>query len=318
MPWHVGSSDQCPVSKPYAVIKDSDDSLVACHATEEQAKKQVAALYANDTNAGGGYRSTKGDELLPQRSCERAYNLDDLHIRSDGSSRVVEAYAAVFNQPAEVMDQDGHYNETLPDSSFNRTIAHKGPAGFGVLFNHARTVDGTPSDTFSMPLAVPLEVAADGKGVFTASRYLDHPLADSVLDLIKQGAIKAQSFSGRFLKSTRSYPQGHGRGNLPLITRHEVDMREYGPAVFAAYKGAEILGTRAEQFIRSLLSTPPDERLAFLEQFEGLTTPIVDTEALTVGTPDGPAESAEDSPVGHSARSLRSHIRAARIARHME
>jgi HK97 family phage prohead protease len=317
MPYEIARDVKaCPVSKPWAVRKQGTTEAVGCHATQDDAKKQMAALYAKEPGM------TRSDETLPQRSCERAYNLDDLHIRSDGSGRIVEAYAAVFNQPAEVMDQDGHYHETLPDTSFNRTIAHKGPAGFGVLFNHARTVDGTPSDMFSMPLAVPIEVAADGKGVFTASRYLDHPLADSVLDLIKQGAIKAQSFSGRFLKSTRSYPEG--RGKLALITRHEVDMREYGPAVFAAYKGAEILGTRAEQFIRSLLSTPPDERLAFLEQFEGLTTPVVDSEALIPGTPDGSAEEqAEDSPelaARHSARPipLRTRIRAARIVRGME
>jgi len=154
--------------------------------------------------------------------------------------------------------------------------------------------------------------------VFTATRYLDNPLANDVLDAIKAGAIRAQSFSGRFTKSMRSYPEGRGRSQLPLITRHEVDMREYGPAVFAAYEGAAILGTRAEQFIRTLLATPPDRRLDWLQQFEGLTTPFADPEALTPGTPSGPADLVEDSRE-HSARpSLRAHIRAARIARRME
>jgi hypothetical protein len=71
-------------------------------------------------------------------------------------------------------------------------------------------------------------------------------------------------------------------------------MREYGPAVFAAYKEAAILGTRAEQFVRTLLATPPEKRLDWLEQFEGLTTPLADPEALILGTPDGPAEEVED------------------------
>jgi HK97 family phage prohead protease len=262
---------------------------------------------------------TTTDDLLPTRQCDRAYTIEDLHVRSDGSGRVVEAYAAAFNVRTEIMDQDGHYNEILPPTSFDRTIQHKAPAGFGVLFNHGRTVDGDPNPLATMPVGVPLEVKADERGVFTATRYLDNPLADHVLDAIKAGAIRAQSFSGRFTKSVRSHPDGRGRGGLPLITRHEVDMREYGPAVFAAYKEAAILGTRAEQFIRTLLETPPDKRLVWLEQFEGLTTPLADPEVPILGTPpDGPAELVDDSRE-HSARpALRSRIRAARIARGME
>lgn len=259
------------------------------------------------------------DELLLTRPCDRAYPIEDVHVRSDGSGRVVEAYAAAFNVRSEIVDQDGHYNETLPPTSFDRTIQHKGPTGFGVLFNHGLTVDGHPNPAATMPVGVPLEVRSDDRGVFTATRYLDNPLADQVLDAIKSGAIRAQSFSGRFTKSVRSYPDGRGSGKLPLITRHEVDMREYGPAVFAAYKEAAILGTRAEQFIRALLDMPQDKRLDWLGQFEA-TTPLADPEPLILGTPslDGPAGSADDSRE-HSARpSLRSRIRAARIARGME
>jgi HK97 family phage prohead protease len=256
------------------------------------------------------------DELLPGRSCERVYVVEDVHIRSDGGDgRVVEAYAADWTR-YEVMDQEGHYHEELSPISFNRTIEHKG-LRFGVLFNHGLTIHGAPNAAATMPIGVPLEVRADDKGVFTATRYLDNPLADWTLDAIKQRALTAQSFSGRFTKSVRSYPSGRSKGALPLIIRHEVDMREYGPAVFAANTGASILGTRAEQFIRTLLETPPDKRLVWLEQFEGLATPFADPETLLVGTPPGPAEPTDDSRE-HSARSLRAHIRAARIARNME
>jgi HK97 family phage prohead protease len=259
------------------------------------------------------------DELLPTRPCDRTYSLEDLHVRSDGSGRVVEAYAAAFNVRSEVMDQDGHYNEVLTRTSFDRTIQHKG-LNFGVLFNHGRTIDGTPNPQATLPIGVPLEVQADERGVFTATRYLNNPLADWVLDAVKDGAIRAQSFSGKFTKSVKSYPDGHGRSVLPLITRQEVNMREYGPAVFAAYEQAAILGTRAEQFVRALLMKSPDEQAEWLKQFEGFATPLLDS-AEGTGTssdPDGPAK-AEDPPMGHSAQpSLRSRIRAARIARGME
>jgi hypothetical protein len=49
MPWHIGKSDECPSSKPYAVIKDADNSVAGCHSTREKAEKQLAALYASET-----------------------------------------------------------------------------------------------------------------------------------------------------------------------------------------------------------------------------------------------------------------------------
>lgn len=53
MPWHIGSSTSCPASKPYAVIKDADGSVEGCHATKADAKKQLAAMYANEPGVGG-------------------------------------------------------------------------------------------------------------------------------------------------------------------------------------------------------------------------------------------------------------------------
>ena len=48
MPWHIDESSDCPDSKPYAVIKDSDGEIEGCHETEESAKAQMAALYASE------------------------------------------------------------------------------------------------------------------------------------------------------------------------------------------------------------------------------------------------------------------------------
>ena len=122
---------------------------------------------------------------LHVRPVERIYALDDLTIRSDGSGRVVEAYAAIFNTRAEIKDQDGHYYEENDPTSFNKTIADNGTR-FGVLFNHARTITNEPNPAATMPIGVPLEVRADEKGVFTATQYLNNPMADHVLDAIKQ------------------------------------------------------------------------------------------------------------------------------------
>ncbi len=39
--------------------------------------------------------------------------------------------------------------------------------------------------SWDVPIGVPVEVRADERGVFTATRYLNNPLADHVLDAIK-------------------------------------------------------------------------------------------------------------------------------------
>ena len=54
MPYKVGRSDQCPPSKPFACMKQADGKLMGCHATEADAKAQMAALYAAEPAASKG------------------------------------------------------------------------------------------------------------------------------------------------------------------------------------------------------------------------------------------------------------------------
>lgn len=236
------------------------------------------------------------DELLPVREATRTFAFEDVTIRSDGDGRTVEAYAAAFAPVrAEVKDADGHYNEELTRSSFDKTIAERG-LNFGVFYNHGKTLYGTPDGNLSVPIGVPLEVQRDDRGVFTATRYLDNPLADSILDGIKQRAILGQSFTGRMIKSVRTRAK---RGELPLITRSEVAMKEYGPTVFPVYGEAMILGTRSvSMFLDELANIDPED----LERFRhmlGLATPL--EPALATGTSIEAAPTDEPAD-GHSAR----------------
>ncbi len=50
MPWHVGTSDECPESEPHAVIKDDTGEVVGCHATVDEANDQLAALNASEAD----------------------------------------------------------------------------------------------------------------------------------------------------------------------------------------------------------------------------------------------------------------------------
>jgi len=49
MPWHkVQDHSECPSDRPWAVVKDDDGEVEGCHANEEEADAQIAALNAQE------------------------------------------------------------------------------------------------------------------------------------------------------------------------------------------------------------------------------------------------------------------------------
>jgi HK97 family phage prohead protease len=257
----------------------------------------------------------------------RTVALDDIRIRSGGDGRTVEAYAAVFDDPAEVMDQDGHYIEVNNPAAFNKTIADRG-GQFPVIYQHGLTILGTPSDRGSVPIGVSLEVSTDKRGVRTVSRYSRTELADEVLEGIRDGSIRAQSYGGRFVHSDPTrVPRGGFRrdagGKLRTVTRMEVAMREFGPTPFPAFAGAAITGVRA-QLLGTLLNTPTEQLATMLAATHPDGEPTDDDGTPDPAGPDpdddGAADPPPDEPRKHSRTviPLSTRIRAARIARGME
>jgi HK97 family phage prohead protease len=236
-------------------------------------------------------RADMATTKAPEQSASRAefmrlYPLEDIHIiRSEqgGDGRVVEAYAAVFGQEAEIHDHEGHYLEVIEPTAFNRAIDHASrarggfPGSVKVLWNHGRDLSGAPSDRFSMPIGVPVHIQAEARGVLTRTRYSETPLADEVLENIRNGSITAQSFVGPIMRSNPQLRRGDkyrpdSAGNLRTVRRTELGLRDYGPVLWPAYSGAEIVGVR--------MSTP------------GSWSPDPDeTEEYDPGTPpdEGPA-----------------------------
>lgn len=219
-----------------------------------------------DSSSGGG-----GSRLDPWRpEYMRLYPLEDMHIirgADGGDGRTVEAFAAVFDDPAEIHDFEGHYVETIDRAAFNKVIADASrargglPGSVKVLYNHGMTIQGTPSERFSMPIGVPVEIRAEQRGLLTRTRYNDTPLAEEILENIRSGSITSQSFTGRIVRSDPQLRRGDryrpdSTGSLRTVRRTELGLREYGPVLWPAYSGAEILGVR--------MSTPggppePDE-----------------------------------------------------------
>ncbi|WP_330348165.1 HK97 family phage prohead protease [Streptomyces sp. NBC_00582] len=247
----------------------------------------------------------------------RSFPLEDIRVRAGGDGRTVEAYAAVFDTPTTIRDQDGHYNEVIDRRAFDRTLNQLAPAGsrtnwrVGVLYNHGRTLFGTPSERGAMPIGAPVDIKADNRGLLTVTRYNRTELADEVLENIREGSITAQSFSGGFLRSDPGRPPRGGwrpdsGGNLRTVRRQEVALREYGPTPFPAYPDAAVIGVRAEQAARLLAHLHPDEREQLVEMLRTgtpLETPPGEPPAgpPPAGDPT-PGPAAEEPPAGHSAR----------------
>ena len=187
----------------------------------------------------------------------RLYPLEDIHIvrsADEKDGRIVEAYATVFDEPAQISDHEGDYIETIDPAAFNKVLAdvsrsRRGLAQVKVLYNHGRTIDGSASDKYSMPIGVPVEIRPEARGLLTRTRYSRTATGEEILSLIEDQAITSQSFTGRIVRSDPQLRRGDrhrpdSAGQLRTVRRMELGLREYGPVLWPAYSGAEILGVR--------------------------------------------------------------------------
>lgn len=217
---------------------------------------------------------------------ERSFEVDDFEIKRTSRGRTVTAYAAVFNEEAEIRDAHGHYLETIHRSAFNRTLSH-GIGRVNVFYNHGYDLTGKPNGLLAVPFATPEDIRADGKGLLTVSRYNDGELADAVLAAWEGGQIKGQSFRGSVFNSA---PPRRG-GRLPVIERTELGLKEYGPTHSPAYTGAGLVAIRSQDDLLELVRS-------MIQEVTGTSqTPPVDG-----ATSDPEPGASEGPPAGHPSR----------------
>lgn len=217
----------------------------------------------------------------------RGVPITDLEVKG----RTVTAYAAVFDQPAEISDGHGHYMETIDRTAFNRTIKGAG-AKAGVFYNHGMTIHGTPSESGSIPIGVPTAITADRKGLLTVSRYNGTPMADAVLEAMRDGAIPGYSFTGRIIRSNpESLPRRRGE-ELPTIARMELGLKEYGPTPFPAYSGAEIVSMRSALLAERAIMSDDELAEKLLTLLLSRATRVTDpASSVTAPAPDDASDS---------------------------
>lgn len=192
---------------------------------------------------------------------DRSFALEGIEILrgkdGHGDGRTVEAYATVFDTPAEIRDQLGHYIEKIARTAFNRQIG-LGIERVKVFYNHGMDLFGKPAaGSGSVPIGKPLEVRADARGLRTITRYAEGEFTDTILEAIRVGAIEGYSFRGPIYKSTPSNrpPRVRAGAALPVLTRTEMGLIEYGPTPSPAYREAHVLAMRAAL---NAFSTPHD------------------------------------------------------------
>lgn len=87
MPWAVKKSEKlCSASMPWAVVKTDDGEVEGCHATQEEADNQLAALYAQEGGQPGEFESDAMIAAVPGRDEAESIALagglraSDLHV----------------------------------------------------------------------------------------------------------------------------------------------------------------------------------------------------------------------------------------------
>lgn len=308
----LDTADHCRAAWSY--INQADNAA-------KYTAEQLATVKGHIRAAAKKYGVQIADDTSRALSYQREWALDDIIVRAGGDGRTVEAYAAVFDIPAEVRDQHGHYMEVISRSAFNRTLSH-GIGKVGVFYHHGMTLHGTPSDLGAVPIGSPQEITPDGKGLRTITRFNKSQLADSVLESIRNGDITGYSFRGRIVHSSpdRVPAQARNAAMLPTITRTELGLAEYGPTPTPVYAGAGILAVRsAQELVETFAQLDPDIRADLVRMLD-----VTSLSDFSSSTPDGdsgdegsatanPALGSEDSPIDTNRRSGRLAIARARM-----
>ena len=231
-------------------------ALAAYIGKQKYGKGKFAALAAK-ARGGGPASASRSGEIFRFFPLEVCRIMPASEGREYAGGRTVEAYAAVYDQDAEIRDHEGHYIENIDPGAHHeilRMIAPERNGGFWnatCLYNHGMTIHGTPAERFSLPAGLPRHISAESQGLLTRTEYAPTPLGDELLSLVEMGALRTQSFTGAIMRSTPALRGPGDRyrargGVLERVRRLALGLREYGLTPFAAYSGAEVLGVRMQ------------------------------------------------------------------------
>jgi HK97 family phage prohead protease len=312
MPWHIEPKhSSCPVSKPWAVVKDSDGKVVGCHPSKESANAQLAALNINvksevpmsdhpalraeAAQARFAALATLGPsarELLPMGESKR----DNVRFGSEFRTEKVtkdgrelfqlEGYASMVERGYEMWDLFGPYTETVAKSAFDETLAARPLVVF--RFNHG-----------GMPMASTqnnrLELWTDSLGLGDRA-WLNPERADvqQLVHAVQDGDVTEQSFMFNIDEGTWNDDFTEYR-----IDRVNLDRGDVGPVTYGANPHT-LVAARSGELLAAIPNLPrlaAREAYALLSARQDITDPPV-----TLPAGDDSGNSARPAVEGTSLR----------------
>lgn len=170
MPYRIREGGQ---DCPFEVVKEGSGERMACHDTEEEAKKHLAALYANVPDA-----ARSADDAAPPRAPIewREGVVDNVSY----PERVVTVIAVPYEQPADVEYLNDVYQEVFERGSMDHLITRPHRVRVNREHNKSRTVGKVIKFLPERP-----------DGLVADIRIAKTPLGDETLDLAAEDCLSS-------------------------------------------------------------------------------------------------------------------------------
>lgn len=213
MPWRIEREhEDCPDSRPWAVVKIDDGELEGCHTSEEAAQRQLAALNAAEEE--GRMREVRRLDLP---LAEARAKVED--------GRTLVGYAAVFNRPVEIDTLRSSFKETVKPGAFAKTLKKRGDQ-IRVLFNH-----GMDPSIGEKPLGRPALMEEDNYGLRVAVPLDQTSYNDDIIASVRSGALGGMSI--QFAATQDKWSKDRSERSIT-----EASLYEFGPVTFPAQPAA--------------------------------------------------------------------------------
>jgi hypothetical protein len=163
----------------------------------------------------------------PQRE-RRVLTISELRLAKNGDARMIEGYAAVFNQETVIA---GLWREKIAPGAFKRALPK---SDIRALFNH------DPNFVLGRVNAGSVKVAEDEKGLRTTIVLPDsQTVRDLVVAPMERGDIDGMSFQFRVAREGMKWDDGE-KGKLPLRTITEFsELFDVSVVTFPAFEQTE-------------------------------------------------------------------------------
>ena len=166
---------------------------------------------------------------------QRVLPLAGLEMRVAGteSEPTIEGYAAVFNQPSEVLsDWLGSFREYVAPGAFTKTL--KDGADVRALLNH------DPNFVLGRTKAGTLTLREDAKGLWYSVTPPDTQWARDLVAVMRRGDIDQSSFTFRTVKDRWGVGKTDDGNEIDERWLLEAQLFDVSPVTYPAYEGTSV------------------------------------------------------------------------------